>query len=87
MNQPVKLGWENNSLYLEVHPPMDEHIVAQNDLLQHTLELIYKKLEQRPATLIGREVTKAVAEKTGIPVKISERSHYPPTRISSPLFD
>lgn len=87
VNQPVKLGWEQGTLYLEVHPPMEEDSAAQVDLLQYALELIYQELELRPATLLGREIRRAVTEKSGIPVAISTPGQRPPIQINSPLFD
>lgn len=86
LNQPVKVGWHEGVLYLEVHPPMDEHAAAKEDLLQYALEVIYQELEKRPAALTGRMVRKAIDEQTGVPVAISKKTDEPPTPISSPFF-
>ena len=37
VNQPVKLGWQNKTLFLEVHPLMDEDLENNQDLAMYCL--------------------------------------------------
>lgn len=72
VNQPVKTGWLDGVLYVEVHPPLDEHDAAQADPLRFTLERVYAELEKRPAVLDGRALREAVEQALGIPVPVSK---------------
>lgn len=87
VNQPVKVGWLEGILYLEVHPPIEEHLEAREDMLRYALEVIYRELEKRPAILIGRNVTQAIEKQSGIPVAISRKTDESPMRIKNPVFD
>jgi len=86
VNQPVKVGWLDGVLYLEVHPPMEEHLAAKGDMLRYAKEVIYQELEKHPAILIGSRVKQAIAEQNGVPVAISKVTEEQPMPISNPLF-
>jgi len=86
LNQPVKVGWLNDVLYLEVHPPIEEHFEAREDMLRYALEVIYQELEKHPAILIGQNVRRAIEEQNGVPVVISKVTDEPPMPITNPLF-
>ncbi len=73
LNQPVKTGWQDGVLYVEVHPPLDEDHSAQTDLLRFTLERVYAELEKRPAVLDGQALREAVQRPLGIPVAVSRQ--------------
>jgi L,D-transpeptidase ErfK/SrfK len=85
LNQPVKTGWQDGVLYVEVHPPLDEDDTAQADLLRFTLERVYAELERRPAVLDGRALREAVEQARGIPTAVS-RSGEEGRPISHPWF-
>jgi L,D-transpeptidase ErfK/SrfK len=85
VNQPVKTGWLDGVLYVEIHPPLDEDDTAQTDLLRFTLEKVYAALEKRPAVLDGRALREAVAQPRGIPVAVS-RSDAAGQPITHPWF-
>ena len=87
VNQPVKLGWSDGTLYMEVHPPLEEDQDARDNLLRYALELVYAELEKRPAVLLGRELHRVVEEQSGMPVAISKPDQRPAQRINNPLFD
>jgi L,D-transpeptidase ErfK/SrfK len=72
INQPVKTGWLDGVLYVEVHPPLEEDHTARSDLMRFTLERVYAQLERRPAVLDGRALRAAVDQALGIPVPISK---------------
>jgi L,D-transpeptidase ErfK/SrfK len=72
INQPVKTGWLDGVLYVEVHPPLEEDHTAKADLLRFTLERVYAELEKRPAVLDGHALLEAVKHPLGIPVAVSK---------------
>lgn len=71
VNQPVKLGWYGETLYIEVHPPLEEDQEARNDLTRFALEKIYAVLETHPRRLDGAAVRKAVENASGLPIPIT----------------
>lgn len=86
VNQPVKTGWQDGVLYIEVHPPLDEDHTAQADLLRFALERVYAELEERPAVLDGRALREAVQQARGIPTAVSKRGQQG-LPLSHPWFD
>lgn len=85
VNQPVKTGWQDGVLYVEVHPPLDEDAAAREDQLRFALERVYEELQKRPAVLDGRALRQAVEEMHGVPVAVS-RPGVPGRAIGNPLF-
>lgn len=71
VNQPIKLGWYADRLYIEVHPRLEEEREEAPPLLRTALEQVYAVLEERPAELDSGALMVAVAERRGIPVAIS----------------
>jgi L,D-transpeptidase ErfK/SrfK len=85
VNQPVKTGWLDGVLYVEVHPPLEEDEAAHSDLLRFTLEQVYAELEKHPAVLDGSALRAAVEQRMGTPVAVSlpgEKAR----PITNPLF-
>jgi L,D-transpeptidase ErfK/SrfK len=72
LNQPVKVGWHDDVLYVEVHPPLEEDEEAQRNLMRYTLERVYEALEKRPAVLDAKALRQAVEKRNGIPVAVSK---------------
>jgi len=85
VNQPVKTGWQDGVLYVEVHPPLDEDSRAQEDRLRFTLERVYAELQKHPAVLDGRALRRAAEEMHGVPVAVS-RPGVQGRAISNPVF-
>lgn len=80
VNQPIKLGWLAGSLFLELHPPLEEDQEKYQDYMQSVLNSISDFLAQgennggfnsRNISLSGSALRQAVEEKSGIPVLIS----------------
>jgi L,D-transpeptidase ErfK/SrfK len=71
VNQAVKFGWEGNVLFIEVHPPLEEHAdhVQLEELARMELEAVASK---RAVFLDEDEFRRALIEKTGMPVVISQ---------------
>lgn len=71
VNQPVKVGWLGDTLFVEVHPPLEEYGTSEQDLREEALRLAAAAEQERPVQLIGRELLRAVRERNGMPVAIS----------------
>jgi L,D-transpeptidase ErfK/SrfK len=85
LNQPVKTGWQDGVLYVEVHPPLAEDDASRRDLLRFTLERIYRELEEYPAVLDGQALRQAVEHMHGVPVAVSKPG-VQGRPITNPLF-
>lgn len=72
LNQPIKLGWLAGTLFMEVHPPLEEDREARENLLRTALELIYAERERHPFVLDGEAVKRGVEQALGIPVPITK---------------
>jgi L,D-transpeptidase ErfK/SrfK len=72
VNQPAKLGWLGDILFVEVHPPLEEDLEKQPDQVRVILDQVSKEREKRAFTLDGAAVKRAVQEHKGIPVPISK---------------
>ena len=82
VNQPIKLGWLAGSLFMELHPPLDEDLEKYANYMQSVLDAISDFISVDTNTvgaytrtalaLSGRALRQAVEEKNGIPVVISK---------------
>jgi lipoprotein-anchoring transpeptidase ErfK/SrfK len=72
VNQPIKLGWDGEDLYMEVHQPLDEDRISYESLLSLALGLIEKKTAGYGFTMDGAAVKKALEQPSGVPVLISK---------------
>ncbi len=71
VNQPIKLGWQNQTLFLEVHPLMDEDQGKNQDLLDMAYTMILDETENKDVLLDIKTIKRALQEQTGMPVPIS----------------
>ncbi|SDY34927.1 L,D-transpeptidase family protein [Nitrosomonas sp. Nm58] len=83
VNQPIKLGWLADSLFIELHPPLEENENEYADYMQKVRESIASFLEK---STNGRKINHAIEdiiidesalelavfEKNGIPALISK---------------
>ena len=71
VNQPIKIGWLAGTLYIEVHPPLEEEDQSYDAALEQTLDLIAElDLSFRPG-IDGRVLRQALKQRLGYPVPIS----------------
>jgi L,D-transpeptidase ErfK/SrfK len=80
MNQPFKLGWGPDGLYLEAHPPLEEDDRPLEVLVAQTLAQARSRLAKRPDLALDEAtLSRVVIEKTGLPVAIAlpGRATYP----------
>jgi L,D-transpeptidase ErfK/SrfK len=75
INQPIKVGWLDGTLYLEVHPPLAEDGVKYGDIMQAALDAISDAVSEENTKyrvmLRDSAIKTAIEEQNGIPVAIS----------------
>jgi len=71
VNQPIKVGWYQNALFIEVHPPLETH--QTDNLLDIALDLIELANAGTLPIINGAALNQALREKTGLPIKIFEK--------------
>ena len=75
INQPIKAGWLDGTLYLEVHPPLAEDAVKYEDMMQLAMDAIADAISEENTkyrVMLHDSVIKtAIEQQNGIPVAIS----------------
>jgi len=74
VNQPLKVGWMDNTLYIEIYPVLEGEELDYDVLLQKALDLIEKANNDQIPVLDGQQLNQALREKNGRPAAIFERS-------------
>ena len=73
VDEPVKIGWHDNKLYLESHVPLEDDPEDDVDvLLDKTHSLINATIKKRPAQVDWSKVDEVVREHLGYPIQIGE---------------
>ncbi|MBN1683925.1 MAG: L,D-transpeptidase family protein [Gammaproteobacteria bacterium] len=72
VNQPYKLGWKQNRLYLEVHPAFVEFSGTQTDEENLIHEMIMAFTESENVHIDWQAVYKTVKDQTGLPHQIGD---------------
>ena len=72
VNQPVKLGWFSETLYIEIHPVLEENQQKTANDLQTILNMVSDYTADRPVKLNDSALQLAVEKQDGIPVAISK---------------
>lgn len=70
VNQPYKLGWAGDVLYLEAHPPLDEDSATRERDMTPITELYVQVTRERPATVDWDLVEQAYLAEAGIPIAV-----------------
>lgn len=70
INQPYKMGWINDVLMLEVHPPLVEDESIRERDLTPVMELYVQVTADRPAQMDWDKVDETFRQATGVPVAI-----------------
>lgn len=79
VNQPIKVGWLKNTLYLEVHPNLENEKVGYEQRLEQALEMIVKANNQELPVIDGAVLKRALRQRDGRPVAIYTRPE--PTQV------
>ncbi len=75
VDQSVKVGWQGDSLYVEVHPPLEESDMSEDDQLVHAMALVRDAMTVHPELrLKSWLVRRAVQRRDGIPVSVTSNS-------------
>jgi L,D-transpeptidase ErfK/SrfK len=70
INQPYKVGWGGDQLYVEVHPPLAEQFLAEGFNLTALRQALDGALARHPATVDWERVKEVALEHRGIPVPV-----------------
>ncbi|WP_198264116.1 L,D-transpeptidase family protein [sulfur-oxidizing endosymbiont of Gigantopelta aegis] len=76
VNQPVKVGWLNNKIYIEVHPQLEGEELPYEQLYEKTMALIrqafFKHNPQQALVVEAQALRDALEKKNGLPVAITQ---------------
>jgi len=71
INQPIKLGWFAGSLFVELHPPLEEDTENYANYMQSVLDAIAEFTAPDEINLSGRQLWQAIENQDGIPVAVT----------------
>jgi L,D-transpeptidase ErfK/SrfK len=71
VNQPIKLGRLAGSLFVELHPPLDEDKDKYANYMQSVLDAIAEFTAEDDINLSGRALWEAIEHQDGIPVAVT----------------
>lgn len=71
VNQPVKTGWIGDTLYVEVHSPLEEDVEMLSSLLDRAFARVQAQIASRAVSLNTRALHIAVEERNGLPVPVA----------------
>ena len=76
VNQPVKVGWLDKKIYIEVHPQLEGEELPYEELYEKTMGLIkqtfFKHNYQQRLVVEGQALRQALEQKNGLPVAITQ---------------
>ncbi len=73
INQPIKVGWSGDTLYIEIYPDLDESQQHYSQKLETALDMIEKANQGKTPVIKGAALKAALQQSNGIPVAIFER--------------
>lgn len=71
VNQPNKVGWYDDVLYLESHPPLEENRARDDNRLTPAVQAVIAATRTRSARVNWDEVVRVATETQGLPAAIS----------------
>jgi L,D-transpeptidase ErfK/SrfK len=78
VDQPVKVGWGEDGLYIEVHPLLEEDDRTTEDLMNIALELLEVTAGDGAGRISGEKLALAIEEQSGRPVWLAGRLEQSP---------
>jgi len=72
INEPVKVGWYAGALYLEVHPPLEEFFMTENELVALAADRIRQETRGLDIELRTQRIREVIRQRTGLPVRLSD---------------
>ena len=82
VNQPIKIGWFADTLFVEAHPPLEEDQISEDDALNQTFARIESDYPLGLLNLDSGILRNAIRERRGIPIPISRKPD-----IENPRFE
>lgn len=73
VNQPIKVGWLNNTLYVEVYPELEGKQISFQERLEIAMDQIQKLNDQSVPRLDAIALREALRQPNGLPVAIYQR--------------
>lgn len=73
VNQPIKVGWYHDTLYMEVYPQMEETPATFEQRLHEALNLIEQANGGQMPVIKGSILKSALEKPSGLPIAIFER--------------
>ena len=71
INQPNKIGWDNDRLYLEAHPPLEEHDEGMQTNLDNLVTLVENSFASQETTFVDWQLVADILEQPdGVPHEI-----------------
>jgi L,D-transpeptidase ErfK/SrfK len=73
LNQPIKVGWHHDTLYLETYPELEENPVSFEERLHTALALIERANGGKMPVIKGSLLKAALEKPTAVPMAIYQR--------------
>ena len=73
INQPMKVGWFGDSMYLEFHAPLGEDARTLEQNIAEARETVHKSIASRGLQVSNDLIDAVVREETGLPVEVAYR--------------
>lgn len=70
LNNPIKVGWSDNGLYISVHPDLDDNRRSYQTRQAEAMTLIQEASVGQSINISGSLLKKALTESNGIPVAL-----------------
>ena len=70
INQPVKLGWEQRSLMIEAHEPLEEHAQGPGSTLSSMVQMVASKINHQPTLVDWQMINYLSTHRDGIPHEV-----------------
>jgi len=72
VDQPIKIGWLFDTLFIEVHPPLEENQQEPSVLLETAIDLIDLAQQQQPLILDSYALKQALEKQNGMPIAVGK---------------
>lgn len=71
INQPMKVGWYGDGLYLEFHPPLEEFQVSVEESVRMARETVQEQLQGSGYQVSNDLIDAVVYEASGMPIEVA----------------
>ena len=73
VNQPMKVGWFGDSMYLEFHAPLGEDARTLEQNLSEARDTVHRSIAARGLQVADELIDAVVREESGMPVEVAYR--------------